>query len=251
MHSLMATDGNSIASNAITARLNEVSKIAEGLDIALREMQNCLEMNRCRSNSLDRKTAEGNTSISSTDVSLCANRLQFKIIIPFAMQELNSIAKLSTEDESFHTASECTFTPQSHSSAYETASEGGLMSPWWTSSGAEKNSFETCSSSDMDSEVPSMQLLSGVVSSATASYDESELSFLSTMQSPLSTSDDEIARDLNQAILESASAKSDEKDEEAESAADVLIRAHGENSIFNGDRSSWSLVTKQTVKGCL
>lgn len=67
---LMAINGNLIASNAITARLNEVSKAAEGLDIALREMQNCLEMNRCRSNSLDRKTAEGNTSISSTDVSL-------------------------------------------------------------------------------------------------------------------------------------------------------------------------------------
>lgn len=64
----MAIDGNLIASNAITARLNEVSKAAESLDISLREMQNCLEMNRCRSNSLDRKTAEGNTSISSTDV---------------------------------------------------------------------------------------------------------------------------------------------------------------------------------------
>lgn len=65
---LIAIEGNQIASNAITARLNEVSKAAESLDISLREMQNCLEMNRCRSNSLDRKNAEGNTSISSTDV---------------------------------------------------------------------------------------------------------------------------------------------------------------------------------------
>lgn len=84
------------------------------------------------------------------------------------------------------------------------------MSPWWASSGTDKNSFETCSefcsSSDMDSEVPSIQLLSGVVSSVTNTlYD-------ATMPS-----------------------NSDEE----------------HDSPFTCDHSSWSLVTKHTVKGCL
>lgn len=57
-------DSNVIATNAITGKLNEVSKIAEALDIALRGTQSCFDMDRCRSDSLDRKT-EGNTSIDS------------------------------------------------------------------------------------------------------------------------------------------------------------------------------------------
>lgn len=68
---LAIADNNMIATNAITGKLNEVSKIAEALDIALRETQNCLEMDNCRAHSLERKT-EGNTSIDSresTDVS--------------------------------------------------------------------------------------------------------------------------------------------------------------------------------------
>lgn len=61
-------DSNTIATNAITGKLNEVSKVAEALDIALRGTQSCFDMDRCRSDSdsLDRKT-EGNTSIDSRD----------------------------------------------------------------------------------------------------------------------------------------------------------------------------------------
>lgn len=57
-----------IASNAITGKLNEVSKIAESVDDALRESQTYLHN---QTNSLERKT-DGNTSIDSrgsTDVS--------------------------------------------------------------------------------------------------------------------------------------------------------------------------------------
>lgn len=120
------------------------------------------------------------------------------------------------------------------------------MSPWWTSSGTEKNSFETCSSSDMDSEIPSMQLLSGVISSATTSYDESEHSFLSTIQSPLTGSEDECIEDIEKTIE-----ASNEKVDTVENSPQIQLRINEENSIFIGDRSSWSLVTKQTVKGCL
>lgn len=67
---IMPVTSNTIATNAITGKMNEVSQIAEALDIALRDTQNCLEMDECRHNSLDRK-AEGNASIDSrgsTDV---------------------------------------------------------------------------------------------------------------------------------------------------------------------------------------
>lgn len=129
---------------------------------------------------------------------------------------MNSFAKSSTEDESFVTASECTLTPHSHSSSYETASEGGLMSPWWASSGTDKNSFETCSSSDMDSEVPSMQLLSGVISSAINSFYDSDHSFQS-----IYNSSEDVDDDLNNA-------------KKNKSLDEILIKA-----------------TKHTVKGCL
>lgn len=118
------------------------------------------------------------------------------------------------------TASECTLTPHSHSSSYETASEGGLMSPWWASSGTDKNSFETCSSSDMDSEVPSMQLLTGVFSSTIPSFYDSDNSF----QSVCNSSDD-VDDDLNNGRKN----KSLDQD-----LSDVFIKA-----------------TKHTVKGCL
>lgn len=58
------SENNIIATNAITGKLNEVSKIAESLDVALRETQTILELESSNTNSLDRKT-DGNTSIDS------------------------------------------------------------------------------------------------------------------------------------------------------------------------------------------
>lgn len=86
------------------------------------------------------------------------------------------------------------------------------MSPWWNITGAsDKTLFETssefCSSSDMDSEVPSIQLFSSVVSPASNSF---------------------------------------------YSDSDILKNSDDDNDITSTcDRSSWSLVTKHTVKGCL
>lgn len=245
-----------IAANAITGKLNEVSKIAESVDVALRETQTYLHT---QTNSLDRKT-DGNTSIDSRgsiDVSeieqfyccvLCISDSVTQIIM---FQELNSITKSSTEDESFVTASECTLTPHSHSSSYETASEGGIMSPWWI--GMDRNSFETCSSSDMDSEVPSMQLLSGVMSSVTNSFYDSDHSYLSAFQSPYNSGEeiDPISTEGPDTIDE-IQCSSDAADQADADSADVLIKVSDDDSgTFTNDRSSWSLVTKHTVKGCL
>lgn len=63
-------ESNIIAANAITGKLNEVSKIAESLDDALRETQTILELDNARTDSLERKT-DGNSidSRGSIDVS--------------------------------------------------------------------------------------------------------------------------------------------------------------------------------------
>lgn len=124
------------------------------------------------------------------------------------------------------------------------------MSPWWASSGTDKNSFETCSSSDMDSEVPSMQLLSGVISSATNSFYDSDQSFLSAFQSPYNSSDDVEAGPATDPDLENI--ESVQNPEQFGEPSDVLIKVSDDDSgTYTSDRSSWSLVTKHTVKGCL
>lgn len=87
-----------------------------------------------------------------------------------------------------------------------------------------------------------MQLLTGIISSASASFDDSEHSFLSTLQTPfLCDVDDEIDKALamSASYLGESSVESDTKEES--------------KSPFNVDAagSSWSLVTKHTVKGCL
>lgn len=97
-----------------------------------------------------------------------------------------------------------------------------------------------------------MQLLSGVISSATTSFDDSEHSFFSTIQSPLTSSDDELNR--NSDIEHDIELRKDQPngdDAKANDENNEVIRIDDENNIFIGDRSSWSLVTKQTVKGCL
>lgn len=60
---------NILATNAIVGKLNEVSKVAEALDIALRDTHHCLELGgnlSSNTNSLDRK-ADGNVSIDSRE----------------------------------------------------------------------------------------------------------------------------------------------------------------------------------------
>lgn len=66
-------------------------------------------------------------------------------------------------------------------SSYRTASEGDPISPW--------NAFDA-ESSDIDPEVPTMQLLSGVLSSASASFDDSDRGFVSEQPSPPDNSEE-------------------------------------------------------------
>lgn len=108
----------------------------------------------------------------------------------------------------------------------------------------------------MDSEVPSMQLLTGVLASAAASYDDSEHSFLSTLQSQFVGSDDDVAQQIELDDTDKTLVAGDDDDGEEASAGqrtdtDDPGKAFDETTTFVADRSSWSLVTKHTVKGCL
>lgn len=73
---------NILATNAIVGKLNEVSKVAEALDIALRDTQNSLELGgdlSSNSNSLDRKT-DGNVSIDGRESIDVSDNFNFNII---------------------------------------------------------------------------------------------------------------------------------------------------------------------------
>lgn len=123
------------------------------------------------------------------------------------------------------------------------------MSPWWASS-VDKSSFETCSSSDMDSEVPSMQLLTGVLSSASASFDDSEHSFLSTLQSPYKNDDVDQHNDAFTADLEKTLENCSYYDESDEVAnIEIGMKKDTMRNPFATEPScsSWGLVTKHTL----
>lgn len=61
---LQNIESNTIAASAITGKLNEISKIAESLDMALRESQTILELDNAQNSSIEGKT-DGNISIDS------------------------------------------------------------------------------------------------------------------------------------------------------------------------------------------
>lgn len=88
-------------------------------------------------------------------------------ICTYFLQDWNSIVKL-TENDSFIAALEGH--NYSRSSSYHTTSD---CSTWWTDS-IERNSLDADS---LDQELPTMDLLSGIVSSANVSFEETKQSF--------------------------------------------------------------------------
>lgn len=176
--------------------------------------------------------------------------------------------KSSTEDDSFITASDCTCTPQSRSSSYHTASEC-RASPWWES--PERSSLDP-DSSDVDPEVPTMRLLSGVISSANVSFDESEHSFLSASLTDNSEENGESEKQLlklNHIIDSSSSDKSNSTVSSeikitptinAKQPTDEItakVRVSEDFKISEGQQPTGlsfyyqNIITKHTVKGCL
>lgn len=107
------------------------------------------------------------------------------------MKDWNSClksSKSSTEDESFITASELTYTPQSRSSSFHTASECRTNSPWWDN---DQNSFDTDSLELDQQDLTPNILFSEIISATKIKYDiDSEHSSLSIEKSPLVTTSD-------------------------------------------------------------
>ncbi|XP_059614887.1 SEC14 domain and spectrin repeat-containing protein 1-B [Phlebotomus argentipes] len=223
---VMASD-NVIACEAISEKLNTVATVAEALDNVLRDTQHGLEV--IETTTTEKKSENGTDDWNSS---------------------LKS-SKSSTEDESFITASDCTWTPQSRSSSYHTASEC-RASPWWDS---EKNSLDIADVSDIETEVPSNKL-----SSNSASFDESEHSFRSqTTHSPLyaehSDSDDARKRSHRGRDSPDPGVLLDDEKSDRKNEADVVEKVRSDANPSAHDFLAWngyyqSFITKQTIKGC-
>lgn len=100
---------------------------------------------------------------------LIVNNIHLSLSLFQDWNNCSSIKSL-TEDELYITASEGHH--HSRSSSFHTVSECA-HSPWWGES-IERNSLDADS---LDQEVPTMELLSGVVSSANVSFDDTEQTF--------------------------------------------------------------------------
>ncbi|KAH8345799.1 hypothetical protein KR067_005941 [Drosophila pandora] len=140
------TGGNELACAAISHKLGAIAEVAESLDAVIRDVQLHEE------NTVN----PGNTG--------------------HAIKKLGSIEdwhSRSTEDESFATASEGNFTPNSHSSSFQTAS--GRTSSYI---GSAKNSFDEADDSTLSTfEIPELP-----TSPVNFSFDSSDLSYFSAHQ---------------------------------------------------------------------
>lgn len=148
---------NSAASDAILAKLNKVSRMAEGLDSALRDVGVLCE-------------SDGLSSLQNVDEDEEAAKSQSE----------ESTARCSSDQESAVTAP--LWNPTSRSSSYHTASEC-RSSPWWDSEKA---------SSDLEAEIGvpmgMVRIRPTGTSSASTSFDESDHSSMSTSLRSLDSS---------------------------------------------------------------
>ncbi|KAH8278292.1 hypothetical protein KR044_009883 [Drosophila immigrans] len=141
------TGSNELACAAISHKLSAIAEVAESLDAVIRN---------CSQGDVDLSKKLGSNGMSSEDWQ-----------------------SRSTEDDSFATASEGNFTPNSHSSSFQTAS--GRTSSYI---GSAKNSFDEADDSTLSNfEIP--ELPQSPVNNM--SFDSSELSYFSAQQPPTSS----------------------------------------------------------------
>ncbi|KAH8379644.1 hypothetical protein KR009_006268 [Drosophila setifemur] len=152
---VIPTGSNELACAAISHKLGAIAEVAESLDAVIRDVQQ----------------QEGGASASNDNVG-------------HGIKKLGSIEdwqSRSTEDESFATASEGNFTPNSHSSSFQTAS--GRTSSYI---GSAKNSFDEADDSTLSNfEIPELP-----PSPVNMSFDSSELSYFSAHQQTLKSEED-------------------------------------------------------------
>ncbi|KAM8710525.1 hypothetical protein ACLKA7_017184 [Drosophila subpalustris] len=134
------TGSNELACAAISHKLSAIAEVAESLDAVIRD-----------------------SSHGAIDLSVDLSK-------KLANNGSEDWQSRSTEDESFATASEGNFTPNSHSSSFQTASYIGSA----------KNSFDEADDSTLSNfEIPELPQ-----SPVNMSFDSSELSYFSAQQPP-------------------------------------------------------------------
>lgn len=200
------TGRNEMASSAITNKLTEIAEVAEALDAALRDTQNCLDL------------VEMNSNPSSTEKKLDSNHQHQHHSHNHnhnhhhhhsynGGSNIEDWHSRSTEDESFATASEGNFTPHSNSSSYQTASE--CRTPSFLSSC--KTSIDLSDLEDTNSQIFPLDMLSPGIS-----YDgSSEPSFVSAQQS-LTTSPQSVPADSGIDSTSEFKPSVEQKDDEGE-----------------------------------
>ncbi|EDW78752.1 uncharacterized protein Dwil_GK12603, isoform A [Drosophila willistoni] len=150
---ILPTGSNELACAAITHKLSAIAEVAESLDAVIRDVQQ-----------------EGEVDGPSNSKKL---------------GNIEDWQSRSTEDESFATASEGNFTPNSHSSSFQTAS--GRTSSYI---GSAKNSFDEADDSTLSTfEIP--ELPQSPVHNM--SFDSSELSYFSAQQPSKADDQDSVA----------------------------------------------------------
>ncbi|KAH8398248.1 hypothetical protein KR215_001210 [Drosophila sulfurigaster] len=160
------TGSNELACAAISHKLSAIAEVAESLDAVIRD---------CSAGDVDLSKKLGSNGMSS-EVNLT------NFLFSFSARNVNQLflfkdwQSRSTEDDSFATASEGNFTPNSHSSSFQTAS--GRTSSYI---GSAKNSFDEADDSTLSNfEIPELPQ-----SPVNMSFDSSELSYFSAQQPPL------------------------------------------------------------------
>uniref|UniRef100_A0A6P4EV12 SEC14 domain and spectrin repeat-containing protein 1-B n=1 Tax=Drosophila rhopaloa TaxID=1041015 RepID=A0A6P4EV12_DRORH len=153
---VVPTGSNELACAAISHKLGAIAEVAESLDAVIRDVQQ------------QEGAAGGGISNGSG---------------AHGIKKLGSIEdwhSRSTEDESFATASEGNFTPNSQSSSFQTAS--GRTSSYI---GSAKNSFDEADDSTLSTfEIPELP-----PSPVNMSFDSSELSYFSARQQRMKSED--------------------------------------------------------------
>ncbi|XP_017138846.1 SEC14 domain and spectrin repeat-containing protein 1 [Drosophila miranda] len=156
---IVPTGSNELACAAISHKLGAIAEVAESLDAVIRDVQQ-----------QEQAGGGGPTGMSSTNGGSGGH----------GHKKLGSIEdwqSRSTEDESFATASEGNFTPNSHSSSFQTASYIGSA----------KNSFDEAD----DSTLSTFEIPEQPPSPVNMSFDSSELSYFSARQQQTLKSEDQ------------------------------------------------------------
>lgn len=100
-----------------------------------------------------------------------------------------------------------------------------------------------------------MQLLSGVISSASVSFDDSEHSFLSAQQSPIFAESNGLTIQPDNALITGQNVAADIAASKVSDALTITDDRDTSNSVLGDGICTWgsycnTIITKQTIKGC-